>query len=271
MNHPNVPIIQINLHHSKSASAILARSMAAAQTSIALIQEPWLVRDAISGLGGCGTIHKAQPTRKLRTCVVTKGVTATFLPQLSGDDLTVVLTKINLAGDRTVDLLIGSAYMPYDSTGLPPQEEIINLVAYAKQRGLQLLLGCDANSHHVCWGSSNINPRGVSLHDFILGNELTILNRGTEPTFMDSRRQEVLDITVCTKEVADLVEDWRVSDEPSGSDHRQIRLTLRHSVEIQWARNPRKTNWEGFDRDLGIMLTKVPNRFHAKDQLETAA
>jgi hypothetical protein len=46
------------------------------------------------------------------------------------------------------DVIIGSAYMPYDSEDLPPQEEIKSLVAYVKDKGLELLLGCDANSHN---------------------------------------------------------------------------------------------------------------------------
>jgi hypothetical protein len=94
------------------------------------------------------------------------------------------------------DVIIGSAYMPYDSEDLPPQEKIKRLVAYAKDKGLELLLGCDANSHHEVWGSTNINPRGESLLDFIMRTRLHILNTGKEPTFLESRRQEVLDITV---------------------------------------------------------------------------
>ncbi|XP_018405655.1 PREDICTED: uncharacterized protein LOC108782006 [Cyphomyrmex costatus] len=170
-----VPIAQINLHHSKGASAILARSMAVMQTVIVIIQEPWL------------------------------------------------------------------------------------------------LLGCDANSHHIGWGCSNINPRGESLHKFIMDINLMILNRGTVPTFMDCRRQEVLDITICTEGVADLVRNWRVSGEPSGSDHRQIRYNLRYMVNKEWGRNPRTTNWEGYRMDLEAILKKAPNRFHSEENLEYAA
>jgi len=168
-----------------------------------------------------------------------------------------------------MDLLIGTAYMPYDSCDPPPQDNVKNLVAHAEEAGLELLLGCDANSHHVGWGNSNINPRGESLHDFILDKEL--INRGTEPTFMDARRQEVIDIIISTKGVSKLIGDWRVLDEPLGSDHRQIRLTLRQQPTNSWRRNPRKTNWDGFRLDLRNRLTTVPTRFHTRDNLETAA
>jgi len=265
-----IPITQINLHHSKGASAILARSMAAMQTGISLIQEPWLLKNAVMGLRGCGNLYYTRSESKSRTCVITKGLNATFLPQLSGEDLTAIQLRINLENGRFLDVLVGSAYMAYDSKEHPPLL-VKKLVAYAEERGLELLLGCDANSHHVAWGSTGINPRGEDLHDFVMGSRLVILNRGTEPTFLDCRRQEVIDITICTEGVSELVGDWRVSNEPSGSDHRLIGYTIRHSREIIWARNPRNTNWEGYRQELSDRLSKAPTRFHDKDDLDRAA
>ncbi|XP_020297796.1 uncharacterized protein LOC109862217 [Pseudomyrmex gracilis] len=154
---PGIQMTQINLHHSKSASAILARSMAVMHTSIALIQEPWI---------------------------------------LSSEDLTVIKVRVKLAKEKDMEVLIGSVYMPYDSMDNSPPKEVKALVAYAEARRLELLLDCDADSHHVGWG--------------------------------------IIDITVCTERVAGLLNDWRVSDEPSGSDHRQIRLTLQQLPQISW-------------------------------------
>jgi cyanate permease len=52
----SITFIQINLHHSKSASALLAWNMAVMQTGIAIRQEPWTVKGIIRGLcsGGKG-------------------------------------------------------------------------------------------------------------------------------------------------------------------------------------------------------------------------
>jgi hypothetical protein len=219
------PIIQINLHHSKSVSAILTRSIAVVQTSIAIIQEPWLVKGTIRGLVSCDKVLRVNTEDKTRTCIITKGVDATLSPQLSCD-LTAVQLRFKLMDGIYRHVIIGSAYMPYDSEDLPPQEEIKKLVAYAEDKGLELLLGCDANCHHEVWGSIDINPRGESLLDFTMHTRQHILNREKEPTFLDSRRQEVLDIAICTRGLVGPVRDWRVSSEPSGSDHRQIRFTL---------------------------------------------
>jgi hypothetical protein len=90
-----------------------------------------------------------------------------------------------LAGGIYRDMIVGSAYMPYDSEDLPPQEEIKKLVAYASNKELELVLGCDTNSHHEVWGSTDINLRGESLLDFIIRTKLHILNRRRDPTFLD--------------------------------------------------------------------------------------
>jgi hypothetical protein len=185
-----------------------------------------LVKCTIRGLGSCSKALRANTSDKTRASNITKGVDATLLPQLSCGDLTAAQLRPTLVDGTYRDVIIGSAYMPYDSEYLPPKEEIKILVAYAKDKRLELLLGCDTNSHHEVWGSTDINPMGESLLDFIMRTRLHIVNRGKEPTFLDSRRQEVLDITLCTRGLVGLVTDWRVSSEPSGTDYRQIRFTL---------------------------------------------
>ncbi|XP_032685213.1 uncharacterized protein LOC116850717 [Odontomachus brunneus] len=236
-----VPVVQINLHHSKGASAILAKGMAVMQTAITLVQAPWLLNNAIKGLSGSGKIISFTTQRKIRTCIVTKDLNAIFVPQFSNGDITVV------------------------------QREVKELMKYAEERGLEVLLGCDTNSHHVGWGSTGINPRGESLHEFVMDSKLIILNRGTEPTFMDCRRREVIDLTLCTRGVADLVRDCRVSNEPSGSDHRQLRFALEYREKGKWGRNPRGTNWTSYRKDLGTILKKAPFRFNTKQDLEVAS
>lgn len=65
--------------------------------------------------------------------------------------------------------------------------------------------------------------KGKTLHGFVLSGELLILNRNKEPTIMDRKRREVLDITICTMGVVDRVEDYRISKELPGWHHCQIR------------------------------------------------
>jgi hypothetical protein len=152
------------------------------------------VKGVISGPGNCGKVFKAITANKVR---VTE-VLMQLLPQLSSGNLRAVQLRLMLASGIHRDVIVGSVYMPYNSENVPPQEDVDKLVAYASNKGLKLLLGCDANSHHEVWGCTDINLRRESLLDFILCTQLHILIR-REPTFLDSRRQKVLDITLCTR------------------------------------------------------------------------
>lgn len=117
---------------------------------------------------------------------------------------------------------------------------------------LPLVLGCDANAHHWKWGSSDCNNRGESLLEFILSNNLEISNVGCQPTFVTRAREEVLDVTLSNHLANGLITQWRVSTEPSLSDHRIIKfkvgLVVGNRTEV---RNPRNVNWSKYNDILG--------------------
>ena len=96
------------------------------------------------------------------------------------------------------DLIVSSVYLPYDRSELLPTRELELLVEYVMVKRQHLLIGCESNAQHVIWGSRNTIARGESLLDFILVNNLAILNVGNRPTFINIFRQEVLDITLST-------------------------------------------------------------------------
>lgn len=213
-----------------------------------------MYRDKIRGLSSCGKIYHANDRGKLRICILVNGIETTFLTALSNGDLTIILLNIKKHDGENKSLIIGSVYMSYDPAELPPQQEVGKLVAHAKKSLeliLELILECDANSHYLIWHSTNNSRRGGNLLEFVLDNKLHILNRRNKLTFVDSRRQEVIDITICLRGIVDLVTDCRVSNKPSGSDHRQVHYILQQ-IELKkiWARNPRNTDWENYRVDF---------------------
>ena len=69
----NIHFLQLNLQHSKTASAVLQRQVAALEYAVILVQEPWTVNNNVAGLSTqrvsiyCGTSGE-----KPRTCVLIK-------------------------------------------------------------------------------------------------------------------------------------------------------------------------------------------------------
>jgi hypothetical protein len=74
------------------------------------------------------------------------------------DATTVRMT--HTCGGSCGGLIITSAYLSYDSDKPPPTGEQRNVIDYCCSRKKQHTIGCDANAHHVLWGSTGTNPRG---------------------------------------------------------------------------------------------------------------
>jgi len=171
-----------------------------------------------------------------------------------------------------MEIILGSAYLPYNDVEPPPPGELERLVTDCRADGAHLIIGCDANSHHTSWGSTNINNRGESLFNYIIANGLDIMNRGNKLIFVTSNRQEVIDITIATVYVGKCMKDWHVTEEVSCSDHRYICFTVTgidRSVEVY--RNPRRTDWESFRTDLLGWLRDMTDKISNFADLEIAA
>jgi hypothetical protein len=69
----NIKFLQINLHHSKAATATLCQQLAVRKADVALIQEPWLHKSHIRGLTNTGgTVYSVAPDNNARSCIYTR-------------------------------------------------------------------------------------------------------------------------------------------------------------------------------------------------------
>lgn len=268
----NTKFSQINLQHCKAATAVLCRDLAVEQTDIALIQEPWTNGGLIRGIDrNLGSLIHADAGLGPRACIfVSKLHSALRLNQFCTRDLAAARISLIMGGRRT-ELVICSAYLPFDSAEPPPTIELVALVDYTRANGLDLIIGCDANSHHTVWGSSNINQRGAALLEYLSTTRLEILNRGSRPTFVTSRRQEVLDLTLATPEAARAILDWRVSEEETLSDHRLIKFSIAGSAAHRPPdsyRNPRATDWTTYKEGLAGKLAGGRERPGSRGEIE---
>jgi hypothetical protein len=116
------------------------------------------------------------------------------------------------------ELIVASAYLPYDWDEPPPTKEVRDIIEHCQSKKKQLIVGCDANEHHILWGSTATNPKGDSLVEVLVSSNLNILNRDNESTYVVGNRKETIDLILGTNKIGDLVSNWHVSVEPSLSD-----------------------------------------------------
>lgn len=101
----------------------------------------------------------------------------------------------------------------------------------------RLILGADLNVHLSLLGYQNEDARGTLFTYLLISHNLTLLN-DTEapPTFIGEPNRPCRgnpDVTVCTREVVDLVDSWYVDESTeTSSDHRYILFSLNLKPQI---------------------------------------
>jgi hypothetical protein len=63
-------------------------------------------------------------------------------------------------GGSKRELIVTSAYLPYDSDEPPPSKGLREVVDCCSRNKLQLIIRCDANAHHIIWGSMDTIHEG---------------------------------------------------------------------------------------------------------------
>jgi hypothetical protein len=114
-------------------------------------------------------------------------------------------------------------------------------------------MGSDTNSHHTLWGNRACNERGRELLDFLSSLGLNWANKGSTPTFLNTRgHNSIIDLTITNPTGDELISNWHVSDLFSNSDHRYIMfdITTGHKKEPKQIRLVRNTDWAKFNEIL---------------------
>ena len=259
---------QINLHHCRAASLNLEKEVDGVNQFIFLAQEPWIHKHKICGIPSGWTIFQDNHSIHPRACILTApSVPGTLLSQFSTGDMVAVLLENSRPSERPIVLV--SCYLPYEGALPPPNlQELVN---FCRQGDYGIAIGCDANAHHTGWGSSDVNPRGEALAEFLAAAGLHWCNVGCTPTFRVANRSEVIDITLVDGHTLNRVSNWRVSENPSLSDHAFITFNLHLKISGgRWVRN-KETNWETYRQSLAAHLPSHEGLVDSVDELDAYA
>ena len=81
------------------------------------------------------------------------------------------------------------------------------LAQYCTSHNKKLMLCCDTNSHSTLWNCDRSNKRGEDMEEFILSHNLEVFNDGAVPTFQTKRASTIIDVTLGSSHLQDLVEN----------------------------------------------------------------
>jgi hypothetical protein len=144
------------------------------------------------------------------------------------------------------------------ATNLQKLEPIIK---YANDRDLFLVMQIDSNAHHGMWGSDNDNERGQDLLEYILANDLTILNDNDKPTFrrLNQGVFSNIDVTIANDRGTALVTSWD-SNFVTESNHALITMPIALTVDDLRAYDSKTTKWKYVRKELRQVKTRPIGR-----------
>lgn len=265
-------VIQVNLRHKKAASSALVQNFLRMNARVALIQEPWVNQGKVCGLNipGCEIFYDHTSERP-RTCIVLrKSCQALAVSEFCTQDCTAVKIKITL-GKSAREVLLASVYMPGEEKE-PPCQMVEKMTKECGSSGTQIIIGCDANAHHEAWKDKKTDPRGELILEFILTNNLILLNEGSVPTYKSGESETIIDLTMASGGISKFIRTWRVSLEPSLSDHRYLIFRIENlAIKPNTYRNPRRLNGDSFRSDLEAYIEGFGLGINRWQELEETA
>ena len=208
---------QLNLNKSKLAQLNLCQMLQnEKEPSIFCLQEPYYSPNGF--LTGIPKNYKTFGIRNSRGIIIChNSIDLIFSNEFSSEDLTVCFMNSS-------NRYFASIYL--DIHRDPVHPKMIEMAEYFALSKSNAIFCLDSNAHSAAfWNSSDTNSRGESIELFCMTYNAHVLNRGTTPTFFNSRCNSIIDITLVFGKQDD-IENWMVETGYVFSDHRLISMKI---------------------------------------------
>jgi hypothetical protein len=231
--------------------------------SIALIQEPYVIRDKVCGFSFEFDLFYVNSAQKPKTAIAIRK--SRFIAFCINSFTTPELTIVQIVCEAK-KILLFSAYCP-PTNDLNVLKHQLNQIQRAIEaiNPMYLLIAMDSNSHSRVWYDRRDDQRGYEILDFIANNNLIILNNNQNtPTFETNNRKSSIDLTLINNCFANYVHNWTLLDIDSQSDHKFIVIEFSDRVpQIKFKStlkyNSKTTNWESFLCEYKHKLIELNN------------
>jgi hypothetical protein len=229
----NIKCLQINLQHSRAATANLIRIVTEEEINIIFIQERYTIQGKVIGIPTKYTTFTARGVRPRAAVVVTsKVIDTTTISQLTDmDTVTVEVIKDNL------NLNAASMYFDREQPMEKDMEKMERLLLHAKNTGV--LIAADTNARSALWYDRVTNDRGRILEEFMTTNHLFFLNEECgDTTFCKCKGKSNIDLTIVNPQLLRSITSWQIGSQESLSDHRIIKFEIKPTPTRLIAANP---------------------------------
>jgi endonuclease/exonuclease/phosphatase family metal-dependent hydrolase len=206
--------LQINLQHSRTATANITKIINEEETDIVFIQEPYNVSNKVVGLPrSCAVFTSGTEKKRAAIVVINKRIDTLLITQLSKLDTVVVEAKV----DNT-SLILVSMYFDFNRAIHIDMQKMQEILTHAKGTGT--IFAIDSNARSTTWHDVITNKRGKSLEELLRSRQLYTANEESSyKTFQSGRGASNIDLTILNNQAIEIINDWTIHDYESCSDH----------------------------------------------------
>lgn len=200
----SISVLQINLNRSKLAHDILQTACRDHKIQLVAMSEP--------------NVRRAE-----KECITDSQCNAAF--KITDPNLIVINSSRNTDGFVWIELREVVLYSCYISPNVDThafEEYLLRLESSTNTHRKPIIIMGDFNAKAIEWGETKTDSRGEILSEWISKNSLVLNNKGSRPTFARGRSESIIDLTLSTELASLLVQDWRVLEGQSMSDHNYI-------------------------------------------------
>jgi hypothetical protein len=262
-----VKILQLNSQRSNSVASDI-KNKTISDIDIIMLQEPYTYGGVIKGYSQIGT-KIVQPRMNNPQVGIIVLNSAYDVIQLPPNDLEYIVGA-QITTDSGSYFMISVYFRPSQDVD-PIINQLEKMISDIGPNN-RIIICSDANANSASWFSARTDTRGEKIQEFVLSNNLTIINKPSNAfTFSTVNGESNIDITLATLNATRNISDWRVSPTFTISDHNAILFNIndggsntnsRSLINDSPTYNIKKANWAKFEIDL-----KSKFKPHIKDLL----
>jgi hypothetical protein len=256
----NINCLQINLQRSKAATAHLNQQIVDKKYDIVFIQEPYVIKSRVCGFPiSYKLFYKESETIKTTICVTNKKINVLFIESFSNQYSTAV--KFEFMDKTLFGFSLYCSPLQRIETELNHIKEVILVL-----KPEYLIICTDSNAKSKVWFNNRDDDRGNQLIQFLSELNLIVLNDDpNSPTFQTNRGQSFIDLTIIGVNCSQIVNNWKVCEEESLSDHKYTEFKIEDSPQAIHYKNTKKyfikdENWPKCEFHCFVQISEDPLR-----------
>lgn len=259
----NVKIAQINMNRRREVSEQIRDFCRTNNIDVLLVQEPPLAENGRSvydlNFGGVRTVMMAAEDGNYPGAAIL--ILNMDLRVITPGHQNCNMASAIILEEPNKQILLLSVYFKYNM----PTINFTEMIRKAITNKDQVIIGADTNAHSHLWHCPDTNSRGSIVKDLIEDLDLKVLNKAGMPkTYMrKDMGSSNIDVTMVTSMMESRIDNWRVLENETDSDHRIITFTLtKHRLLINKDERrflTSKANWPAFTHKLSMLNERIPN------------